>query len=33
MTHHFLQIHRAMETIAVANLRFIIVMQRVLWGK
>ena len=33
MTDYLLQIHRAMETIAVANLRFVIVMQRVLWGK
>ena len=33
MTNYFLQLHRALETIAIANLRFVIVMQRVLWGK
>lgn len=33
MTDYLLRFHRAMETIAVANLRFVIVMQRVLWGK
>ena len=33
MTNHFLQFHRALETIAIANLRFVIVMQRVFWGK
>ena len=33
MTNYFLQFHRALETIAIANLRFVIVMQRVFWGK
>jgi len=33
MANYFLQFHRATETAAVANLRFVIVMQRAFWGK